>query len=257
VSTAPAFRWQFNAVTGTTDGDDARLTHDLGAELLVRAGRLRRGAGYAEAPTHARIELARAGAILRLRRRGRYHVHASAVVDRHGRAWLFTGVSGSGKSTLAYALARRGWRVLGDDGVIIEPEAAVGPTILAYAWRESLWVSAALASDFPELAMVDTLPLPGDPRARVPVVMPWARVAPVAAVIMLRQGADDAVERISAVESLAELVRQSAWVLIPDGSARQHLDGLKRLVEAVPSYRITHSPRQLQEIEATIDALGV
>src|SRR5687768_13308972 len=43
--------------------------------------------------------------------------HAAGAVDPRGRAWLLSGDSGSGKSTLAYALARRGWRVLGDDGV--------------------------------------------------------------------------------------------------------------------------------------------
>jgi hypothetical protein len=87
--------------------------------------------------------------------------------------------------------------------------------------------------------------------------MPWARQAPVVAVIALSQGPDDVVERVSPVTVLAELVRQSAWVMIPDGSARPHLDALKALVETVPGYRIVHSPRALEGIETTLDSLGI
>jgi hypothetical protein len=72
------------------------------AELLLRNGRLVRGPGYETASRTARRSLARVGAILRLRARGRYLVHAAAVVDPAGGAWLLAGDSGSGKSTLAW-----------------------------------------------------------------------------------------------------------------------------------------------------------
>ena len=55
--------------------------------------------------------------------RGLYQLHASAAVDPDGIAWMFAGPSGAGKSTLAYALARQGWHILGDDGVVLEPTA--------------------------------------------------------------------------------------------------------------------------------------
>ena len=231
--------------------------HDGGGELWVRGDRLIRGDGYDTAPRHTRRELARAGAILRLRRRGRFHVHASGVVSPHGRAWIFTGVSGSGKSTMAYALARRGWRVLGDDSVIVEPHAH-DTGVTAYAWRDAFLVSATLRSAFPELGDdADARAIPGDPRRRFPVAVPVAHSGPVAAVICLHQGAPDSLTPIPAVEALVELVRQSAWVLIPDPAARLHLEGLRALVTRVPTFRLIHSPHQLQAIEATLGQAGI
>ncbi|MEP9401813.1 HprK-related kinase A [Sphingomonas sp. VNH70] len=47
-------------------------------------------------------------------------LHASAV-ERDGRTLLMTGVSGAGKSTLAALLMTRGWRLLGDEFVLIDP----------------------------------------------------------------------------------------------------------------------------------------
>lgn len=47
-------------------------------------------------------------------------LHASAV-ERNGRAVLMTGISGAGKSTLAALLMARGWRLMGDEFVLIDP----------------------------------------------------------------------------------------------------------------------------------------
>lgn len=240
------FRWQFNAVVGTSRGRDADLTHHAGAELWVRDGRLLRGPGYETISAASRRELARAGAILRLRRGGRYHLHASGVVDPHGRAWVLSGVSGSGKSTLAYALARVGWRVLGDDSVILE---LVANEAIAHGWREALWVSTDLKHEFPEL---DGRPVPNDPRRRSPRTMPVARRGPLAGMVFLSQGETDQLARISAVEALVSLIAQSAWVLIPDDDARRHLDALRLIATRVPAYRLTHSPRQLHVIANTL-----
>ncbi|WP_019515078.1 HprK-related kinase A [Sphingomonas sp. Mn802worker] len=48
-------------------------------------------------------------------------LHASCV-ERGGRALLMTGESGSGKSTLATLLGANGWRFMGDEFVLIDPE---------------------------------------------------------------------------------------------------------------------------------------
>lgn len=48
-------------------------------------------------------------------------LHASCV-ERNGRALLMTGESGSGKSTLATLLGTHGWRFMGDEFVLIDPE---------------------------------------------------------------------------------------------------------------------------------------
>jgi hypothetical protein len=49
----------------------------------------------------------------------RYVLHAAGLVDEHGHAHVVLGDTGSGKSTLALAAAAAGWRVLGDDLVVV------------------------------------------------------------------------------------------------------------------------------------------
>ncbi len=51
-------------------------------------------------------------------------LHASSV-ERDGKALLMTGESGSGKSTLAALLGERGWRFMGDEFALIEPETGL------------------------------------------------------------------------------------------------------------------------------------
>jgi HprK-related kinase A len=51
-------------------------------------------------------------------------LHASAV-ERDGKALLMTGESGAGKSTLAALLMTRGWRLLGDEFVLLDPAAGM------------------------------------------------------------------------------------------------------------------------------------
>jgi len=51
-------------------------------------------------------------------------LHASAV-ERDGRALLMTGMSGAGKSTLAALLGSRGWRLMGDEFALIDPETGL------------------------------------------------------------------------------------------------------------------------------------
>jgi hypothetical protein len=244
--------WQFNAVQGRTSRHGTRLTHVLsGAELHVRNGRLIPGVGYGEAGRGPRRELARAGAILRLRLRQRYHIHAAGVVDPAGRAWLLAGPTGSGKSTLAYALTRAGWAVLGDDGVIVEVQP---DGVMVMGWREPLRVSSALAGVFPELARADaaTLAIPGDARQRMAMVMPTARCARLTALVWVQQGPVDELVRCSPTQALVDLVRESAWVLIADGATPAHLAALRHIVTEVPSYRLTHSAVQLRAIERTL-----
>jgi hypothetical protein len=222
-----------------------------GAELWVREGRLVGGAGYRSAPAASRRELARAGAILRLRSHGRYHIHAAGVIDPQGRAWLLAGPTGSGKSTLAYALVRAGWPILGDDGVIVEVRR---DDIIAYAWREPLRVSTDLQIFFPELGTVSAAQrrMSGDARNRTEVSVSAARSAPVAALVWIEQGPEDSFTPLAPTGALIELVRQSAWVLIADGGAPAHLDALRHVAAEVPSFKLVHSSAQLARIEHTL-----
>src|SRR6185312_9463570 len=117
----------------------------------------------------------------------------------------------------------------------------------AFCWRDPLRVSTTLAPIFPELgtSRAQARALPGDARQRTEVAVQGARCAPVAALVWIQQGLGDQIVRLAPTEALVELVRQSAWVLIADGHTRAHLECLRRLVTEVPSYRLTHSARQL------------
>ena len=241
--------WRWSDVEATTTATETQLRHrPSGAQLTVRRGRLVGGAGYTTADAVARRDLVRVGASVRLRQKGRYLVHAAGVVDPWGRAWLLSGDSGAGKSTLAYALARAGWSVLGDDGVLIE---VVGDSVVAHPWKDPLNVSRTLAPDFPELHHHAPRARPDDPRQRVPMALPLARSAAVAAVIMLERGDRHAVASVAPLEALAVLVRQSPAVMIDDDYARAHLHTLTRAA-ALLCFRLHHTPAELHTISRVL-----
>lgn len=55
----------------------------------------------------------------------RYLLLHAAVVERDGEALVLTGVSGAGKSTLAALLSSRGWRLMGDEFALLDPESGL------------------------------------------------------------------------------------------------------------------------------------
>lgn len=243
--------WRIGPIDIVATDTDA-LLHDTpsGAQLRVSGTRLFRDAHYATAPRDARIRLARAGAIIALRARGLYQLHASAAVDLNGIAWMFAGPSGVGKSTLAYALTRQGWQILGDDGVVLEPTP--GGAIL-HAWREPLQVSSWLASEFPELHAQQHQENASDPRRRIPMEAPRiARRAPLGAIVFARRAGCDRLTPMSQTMALAELIVQSTQVLLADCETPRHFARLRDVVAAVPSFRLEHSVRQLHEIANTL-----
>ena len=250
METAPSWTW------GDVDARDetgmTRLTHSAArAELWCDGGRLRRGSGYAAASRPARHALARTGAILCLRARGRFLLHASGVVDPGGRAWLLAGDSGCGKSTLAYALAREGWRVLGDDGVLVE---VAGSGVIAHSWRDALHVSAELAA-FPELAGRSGSAPPGDARRRIAVHVDVARRAPLAAILLPARAAGDA-RRVTHTTALAALVRHSPWVVLGDVHAAAHLAALTVMARQIPAFVLPHDESDLGTLAGRLGALA-
>jgi predicted ATPase len=247
--TAGAVAWQWSDVDAVTTETRTQLTHRFGdAQLLVTDGRLVAGTGYAAANPATRRVLARVGALVRLREKGRYLVHAAGAVDPSGRAWLLAGDSGTGKSTLAYALSRAGWTILGDDGVLIERDAT---GITAYAWRDPLNVSGSLASEFPELRQHATRTRTDDLRQRIPMDVAVVRAARLSALIVIERAARHEVTKLGPLEALGALVRQSPWVMIRDAHARAHLDAL-RSAATLPCFRLRHTPAELHTIASVL-----
>ena len=246
VIAADTISWQWGEVDALCEGNDVVLTHRRAtAKLSVRDGRLRHGVGYATSPPEVRRELARVGAIVRLRQRGRYLVHAAGAVDPSGRAWLLAGDSGCGKSTLGYALARAGWTSLGDDGVVIERR---GTGFLAHAWRDALRVSRLLGNEFPELVASESPVARNDPRQRLSLSSTFAsRGAPIAAVVFLARGTHRSIRPIGPLDALGALIRQSPWVIIEDDHSRRHLDALRRAA-MLPVFRLEHTRAELHTI---------
>ena len=244
-----AIVWQWGEVDASMQGDDVALVHRrAGAGIIVRNGRLVRDAGYENAPPAMRREVARVGAIVRLRQRGRYFVHAAGVVDPRGRACLLTGDSGSGKSTLAYALARLGWKVMGDDGALV---SVTDSGITVHAWHAPLEVSSSLADEFPELLPEVSRARAGDPRHRIPIAVLRAREAPLGAVLFVERGIRHAIQPLGPVTALGALVRQSPWVILDDERTRTHLDAL-RAVATLPCFRFAHTRSDLHTVARTL-----
>lgn len=80
--------------------------------------------GAAPLPLSQGLLAAEMGMNLQMALGWRRHVllHASCV-ERNGRAIVMTGASGSGKSTLAAMLGEHGWRLMGDEFALLDPQS--------------------------------------------------------------------------------------------------------------------------------------
>jgi hypothetical protein len=240
-------RWRVDGVEGLSMSDDLTVLRDLehGAELRVADGRLARGAGYGFADRSTRQSLARTGAILRLRQRNRFYVHASGVVAPDGRAFVFVGESGSGKSTVAFALARLGWTLLGDDGVVLEPLA---DSVIVHGWRSPLLVSVSLQQFFPELEASADQVIAGDVRGRVPCHVEASSRALLSSLVFVKQGPSGSLRPCANNEALMLMIRQSPWVLLGDRYSQEHFRGLQKIVAGTRTLSLVHGPDELMRI---------
>jgi len=180
--------------------------------------------------------------ILLLRRVGWHHVHAATAVDPNGRGWLFAGNALAGKSTTAAWCATRGWAVGTDDTAFlasaadnVDVVAARGPLALRDGGNALL--SRADGTPLPSRGKTGYRPedLGGRwvPRVR-PEIVAFASVGAA--------GGGTAIGSIGARETLAALVRWSAWVLFEPSLADEHLGLLARLAAQARSLRLTLGP---------------
>jgi hypothetical protein len=89
--------------------------------------------------------------LLLLRLKGRYHLHAAAVLSPKGARWLICGPPRAGKSTLTTALGLSGWRPIADDGLFLSAHRGA-PSLEAF--RKSFHLDRRLWERWPMLAEI-------------------------------------------------------------------------------------------------------
>jgi len=161
---------------------------------------------------------------------GRALVHAAAVVEPKGGAWLLVGDARSGKSTTCANLARGGWGYLSDDQTVL---AATEQGIVVEGWLRPFHLDEGWER--------------GEVCGRRRTIHPAAlgiggqrRVAPLAGILLPVVAAErpTSLAPISAGQALAELVRQSPWLLAHRAVAAAGITVLSRAAQT-PAFALT------------------
>lgn len=181
---------------------------------------------------------------------GRALIHgAAAAPPGSGGAWVLVGDAGSGKSTTCATLCRAGWSYLSDDQVILSTaergvmvEGWVRPFHLDPGWARRERTGERGARRPAEL-------FPGQGRA----------TAPLAGILLPRVTAKQTTSLTPAdpAEALAELVRQSPWVLLDRGAAPPVLDLLSTAASrCAPPRRLSLGSDTYGSVERMADAVA-
>lgn len=171
----------------------------------------------------------------------RYLLLHAAVVERDGQALILTGVSGAGKSTLAALLSLRGWRLMGDEFALLDPETGL---IHAFPRLISL-KNASIATVAAEVAPDRFGPLlEGTPKGSIRHVVPDAAAvaamdtpARPALILFPSFGFEAAARDVSPSEVFVRLTQASTnYVAIGE----RGFDALAALVKSVPARAIDY-----------------
>ncbi|HLK67786.1 MAG TPA: hypothetical protein VKU19_30350 [Bryobacteraceae bacterium] len=188
-----------------------------------------------------------------LHQRGLFVLHSS-VVNLNGRAIALIGPVGAGKSSMASAFYARGCPVIADDNAAIE-WTGNSPLVLSAFPVLKVYpdVAASLGHDREALSVIHATQ-----RKQAQEVRRSFSTAPVALAgicVLDREAPSDAMQRLSPVESITELIRHSVparWGVKANG---EHLRMCGRLAATVPMYRIrtftdlNEIPRMVAQIE--------
>lgn len=167
-------------------------------------------------------------------------LHASAVA-RDGRALIMSGESGSGKSTLAALLGEGGWRLMGDEFTLIEPE---GGDALAFPRAVSLKNEAiaevAARVDAARLGPLMTGTPKGDIRHLIPradAIAAMHEPARPALLLFPRFGGEAAIESMGEGEAFVRLTEASTnYVALGEAG----FAALTRLVRETPAFGVPY-----------------
>ena len=190
--------------------------------------------------------------IFLLRRRGLHHLHAANARDPQGRDWLFVGNARDGKSTTAALLASRGWEVAGDDQTFLSLEN--GTTITAVSPRRPLTLRDG---GLKLLEVHGGVRIRPNKRGFHPEELGgrWIpRTVPDLLVFPTVQAHPSRARSLKPVEALRRLVRWSAWVMLEERFATEHLQILKMLARQARAYELALGP-DLIEIPELIHRL--
>lgn len=166
---------------------------------------------------------------LLLGRLGRTPMHAAAAVTPGGSALILAGDAWSGKSTTTINLIRAGWDYLSDDTIVLTREGGVvgvegwpRPFHLDEGWERGESTGRRRTVEAADLG-------PGR----------WRRSAKLGGLLfpVVRPDEQTRLERITAAQAFAGLVRQSPWLVVDRGSSTALLQLLSE-VSLYPAYRL-------------------
>ncbi|UZK69475.1 HprK-related kinase A [Sphingomonas sp. S1-29] len=167
-------------------------------------------------------------------------LHASCV-ERDGRAVLMTGISGAGKSTLAALLMARGWRLMGDEFALVDPETGLVhgfPRLVSLKNESVAVVEAALPRA--RFGPLQSETPKGDIRHLVPDADSIARMAEparAAAILFPRFGFEAAQRSVLPSETFVRLTQASTNYV---AMGERGFDALTALVRGVPAVGIDY-----------------
>lgn len=180
-----------------------------------------------------------------LRRGGLYVLHAAGVVEPEtGAGMIVVGNSNSGKSSLTIRLAGAGWRYLSDDMLVLAEETGA---VEAWALRRIFSVSPAsfASSGLGGGGIALGVPVNSDPGKRKlepSLMFPDSFVESCRPRVLLfptlTGEAASRVEKLSAGEAMARLIRQCPWASYDGGTAREHLRVLGLLAKQSASFSL-------------------
>jgi len=180
-------------------------------------------------------------------------LHASSV-EKDGKALLMTGLSGSGKSTLSAMLSEKGWRFMGDEFALLNPDTGMVhsfPRLISLK-NEAI---AAMQAILPEsrFGPLMTGTPKGDIRHIIPptdAVQKMADTAKPALLLFPRFGYDPILRDMGKSEVFVRLTQASTnYVALGETGFR----ALTKFVDAVPTKAMDYQSGE--QAEELIDSL--
>jgi HprK-related kinase A len=167
-------------------------------------------------------------------------LHASAV-ERDGRALIMTGLSGSGKSTLSAMLGQRGWRFMGDEFVLIDPDSGMAvpfPRLISLK-NSAIAAMQTAAPDARFGPLMQGTPK-GDIRHLVPpsdAIAHMEKAAAPALLLFPRFGYDAAIRDVAPGETFIRMTQASTnYVALGETGFR----AMTRFIKAIPARAIDY-----------------